>query len=835
MRDSSFDRAWRAAAALLCLMIGAARAATVLVAPGGSQTPPYDTWESAFSNVQDAIDYAATGDEVLATDGVYAVSASVSLFKGVTVRSAGGADQTALRLIRAGATPTSRVVTVSHSNAVLDGFAIVNGWMGAAGYGGGVMVSASGTVRNCTVVSNYAGYGGGVAVQSGGRLLGSAVMLNSNEVNGGGIALDAGLVDRCTVRRNIHVGTASGYGGGVHLATRSAMVRSSLIERNRAARGGGGVYMGAGTIDNCTVVANLTGNYDGGGVWQGGGTAQNCVVYDNAALWYSSPNWFRSGGTVRHCCSSIVLPGTNNFAANPRFVDAEAGDFRLAPGSPCLEAGTNLAWTAGATDLDGHPRASGVPDIGAFEQTPGALQCSPWPDRLEALAPASIVLSASTLGTNQSGLYYQWDLGGDGLLDIEGFDQQTITAACTAGTYTVGLIVTNDAGERCSQVRTNLVRIGPAVSYVGKTGLNRYPFTNAATAATNIQTAINAGVDGTRVVVLAGVYSNAAIIITNGVWVESAQGATATLLRVTGTAVTIGAGLARNVGPGPNAGIRGVTITRQSTSSAFTFLYGGALIECAITNLGGDAANALRVDAGARAIDCLIEGCAMSRASPVQLVVTTPGFTSLVDRCVIRNNRQTGETWQGGNYYAAVGGVSLSGAGCVMRNSLVYGNVSVSNRAGGVYCSGGGVIENCTIAANTAYNPTNGAVGGVYLAGAGSVLRNCIAWGNTNGATGAGANYLRDGSGAIQYTCTTPAAGAYGVGNIESDPLFVGTAESNYQLAARSPCVDAGTNIPAWMAAAHDLGGGRRVLGYGPDIGAYESLPQLTGGLMIIR
>ncbi len=43
-----------------------------------------------------------------------------------------------------------------------------------------------------------------------------------------------------------------------------------------------------------------------------------------------------------------------NIAANPQFVDPDNGDFRLSPGSPCIDSGDNTAVPRGVLrDLDG--------------------------------------------------------------------------------------------------------------------------------------------------------------------------------------------------------------------------------------------------------------------------------------------------------------------------------------------------------------------------------------------------------------------------------------------------------------------------------------------------
>jgi hypothetical protein len=66
---------------------------------------------------------------------------------------------------------------------------------------------------------------------------------------------------------------------------------------------------------------------------------------------------------------AATISGSANQLAPPVFVDAAAGDYREAPGSPTIDAGSIEG--IGPLDLAGNPRALGAaPDIGAFEFVP---------------------------------------------------------------------------------------------------------------------------------------------------------------------------------------------------------------------------------------------------------------------------------------------------------------------------------------------------------------------------------------------------------------------------------------------------------------------------------
>ncbi|MBQ6923431.1 MAG: hypothetical protein IJQ73_02200, partial [Kiritimatiellae bacterium] len=51
---------------------------------------PYDTWRNAATNVQDAVDAAGDGVTIVVSNGAYAISAPITIDKGVTLRGLTG-------------------------------------------------------------------------------------------------------------------------------------------------------------------------------------------------------------------------------------------------------------------------------------------------------------------------------------------------------------------------------------------------------------------------------------------------------------------------------------------------------------------------------------------------------------------------------------------------------------------------------------------------------------------------------------------------------------------------------------------------------------------------
>jgi len=136
-------------------------------------------------------------------------------------------------------------------------------------------------------------------------------------------------------------------------------------------------------------------------------------------------------------------------------------------------------------------------------------------------------------------------------------------------------------------------------------------------------------------------------------------------------------------------------------------------------------------------------------------------------------------------------------------------------------------MTNCTFSENSAAK-----AGAVALwENSNSKLINCILWENT--ATKGSQLELEENSITLIKYCNLQ-GGSLGVnidsnssitwdfGNVNSDPLFVNTANADYHLQAGSPCVDSGDNTAIPQSVTVDLDENPRILNDIVDMGAYE-------------
>jgi len=331
--------------------------------------PPYTSWSSAATNIQDAIDAANPGDQILVTNGIYQAGERILsgpstnrlvVDKAVKVQSVNGPPTTLIDGFNA-----MRCVYLADGSA-LAGFTLTNGLapllltstnamssQGAGSYCESINVSVS----NCVFTSNSADIGGGV---HGGILYNSTLTGNSAGLQGGGA--DSATMNNCTLTGNL----SDNYGGGASYS----VLNNCALMNNHAFDGGGALSC---TLNNCTLLGNSAG-IAGGGAHSS--TLNNCIAYYNIG-----PQANYSGSTLSYCCTTPLPAGTDNIDSPPLFVDPPSGNLRLQCDSPCINAGRNLY--ASSTDLDGHPRIiGGTVDIGAFEfQTPHSILSYAWAQR----------------------------------------------------------------------------------------------------------------------------------------------------------------------------------------------------------------------------------------------------------------------------------------------------------------------------------------------------------------------------------------------------------------------------------------------------------------------
>lgn len=156
------------------------------------------------------------------------------------------------------------------------------------------------------------------------------------------------LIENCTIASNV-----SDADGGVFANLNSDVsLINSLVYGNNSHRAGAFKIVNNSTalIVNSTLVDNFS-SFEGG-ITQIDGD----LVIANSIVWDNSPvELVVYGGTSSVTYSNIEggWPGIGNISGEPLFADPPSGSYRLATGSPCIDAGDNTALPPDELDLDG--------------------------------------------------------------------------------------------------------------------------------------------------------------------------------------------------------------------------------------------------------------------------------------------------------------------------------------------------------------------------------------------------------------------------------------------------------------------------------------------------
>jgi hypothetical protein len=271
--------------------------------------------------------------------------------------------------------------------------------------GGGIWVSG-GTVEKDTLVVQDNYFSGNVAARavaspaaqftaSGGGLWVaefSAVSIIDNEVRENiaarALSLDGvngGMtLERCsefTLTGNTVDGNTATSGCGLGLLYSDATLVNNVIADNHTNSGASGLCIeGSSSQMLHTTIARNTGG-DGSGVWVANGSAvamTNTILVSHAVgisvgagntvtlestlwgsgVWANGTDWSGAG---------TIVTGTNNIWGDPAFVNPDAADYHIGPGSAATNRGVDTGFT---TDIDGdvRPAPPGTkPDLGADE------------------------------------------------------------------------------------------------------------------------------------------------------------------------------------------------------------------------------------------------------------------------------------------------------------------------------------------------------------------------------------------------------------------------------------------------------------------------------------
>lgn len=786
---------------------------------------PIEVEASTLAGLEAAIDNAVDGTRISIPEGIEIVlSKTLVITKGLVISGA-GYGKTTLSLPHSA---SARLMYVSHPDARIEGLTLKGGSLGIYGpvYGINTWIAGrGGTVANCRITG--------------------AVTKNHYQHGAIAVTSDDGYVGSCLIdgNHNLFQSTSGyGYGGGVALG--AGIVENCLITNNFAMNGGGVAIEGSqsGILRNCTIYGNRADKTGGALLWQDGNKARvlNCVFASStsSSLQDTSqgrPNWApltqnsaqyanMNAGLFNCAFSGSAATGTDSFEVQVPFIDEASGNLHPLPGaSGLVDKGMDCEGHA-ETDFEGNVRKMGEHiDIGCYEHDSSQKILSFTASRQILFAGESVTLSGELSGAEAGESYeYSWRLVphfGDAVLATG----ESVALELPAGRYSVHLSAASPSGSIVQAVPAiDFILASPRKMHVtaAENPSSAFPYDSPAIVATNLADAVSVAITGGEIELSEGTHlTDGEIVLSQGVRLYGA-----------GRELTT------------------ISHTKKNPSRVLTVNHPSAIVENLGVTGGCNATYSINDNAigvgvwigpgGGTLRNAKVFGNVSRNYFQHGAGVAVSGALGLVDRCIIEGNTNCHREAQvkGGGAFLAAGQI---------RNSLIRGNRSYYG--GGLFLSGGGKAENCTIIANDAVKRYEGSAdygegGGVYLSSSWTgTLRNTLICGNSSYKDGyAGCPEVKSEKGKWDMgfeRCFFPVAiSAFSYpenGNLSGDPLLEGELG---MPSKNSPLRDAGTYNPEWMDGALDLAGNSRLAHKKQvDIGCYELPWHSPATLVFVR
>jgi hypothetical protein len=312
----------------LFALTGNSSARVLMVYPDGS---------GAYPVIQEAIDSSANGDTVMLADGTFVGMGNMDIYfrgKSIVVCSQSGNANACIIDVRGRVNEAAERGFIfengEDSTSVLKDLTVINGSADGpcpACEGGGIYVHfSSPKIINVVSRNNYAASGSGIMVVHGSPIIRNCRFVSNDAIDAGGL----GCIDSANV-----------------------IMENCLLSGNNCTLRGGGASLQSNctlTLINCTITNNSAVQGAGVASWESDYVIKNTIISYNTvgasiyiygqadfAIRYSDIFGNAGGDWVDSIAGQFGING--NISANPLYADTAAGDFRLAPGSPCIDTG----------------------------------------------------------------------------------------------------------------------------------------------------------------------------------------------------------------------------------------------------------------------------------------------------------------------------------------------------------------------------------------------------------------------------------------------------------------------------------------------------------------